>query len=126
MKLVDINVVNNKDKYVPKEYDYAFEYQDFGTFYEYWKDYRTCEFLLTRDEFSVVFERMTDRTYSTNQPLEERFADVTNILQKIGEKKVQNGCKTLTNMMFLGVSHVEEDEDELPKNIYKYFFNQTN
>ena len=131
MRLEEIEINNVRDSLMPNTYIYTFKYVNFENFYLYWnnksQDNELQDINLTREEFKIIFKNIYDKTYSTSINDENRLYDIKQVINKIREKKIENGNKLLTNMLFLGTtdlddSELNDDEYELPKNIYKYFF----
>lgn len=127
MKLKEIEINNVRNSLIPNTYIYTFEYFNFENFYLFWESNDIYDINLTREEFEIIYKNIYDKSYSTDINNENRFYDIKDILNKIREKKMENGNKSLVNMLFLGTqdlddSEIKDEEYILPKDIYKYFF----
>lgn len=127
MNLIDIKVSDTRNSLMPNTYIYTFEYVNFENFYIFWENEELHGINLTRSEFEVIYENIYDKSYSTSIGNENRFYDVKDVINKIREKKIENGHKLLVNMLFLGTkdlddSEMKDEEYEFPKDIYKFFF----
>jgi hypothetical protein len=130
MSLVDIKVSDVRDSLMPNTYIYTYEYANFSSFYLFWENKELQDINLTRNEFEIIYKNIYDKSYSTSIGNENRFGDIgdiEDIINKIREKKIENGHKLLINMIFLGTkdlddSEINDEEYEYPKYIYKYCF----
>jgi hypothetical protein len=116
MDLIDIKI--NKDK---NAYIYTYKYVDFENFYEYWTNNMDNKLILTKDEFNIIYNNIIEKSYSTDE-YDNIFWDMQNVLDNIYYNKKENNNKTLINMIFLGKTYFNEDENGFQINVYKYFF----